>query len=382
MNNVPETVLQDCLDFMEQGESIEQILARYPELESELRPFLETAAQLTNLAPQPSLAAKQQSQQAFLAHAAGLKTTPIQPSPWYRLRQLLLPLVSLAVVLILFVTTAVSVSTSAIPGDALYSVKRLVENVRLNQASNPETAMALIEQYRQERIREVQALLRTGRSAEVMFEGEIEAIQPEEWTVATINVLLVADTSIGGGKPQVGETARVNGRTENSMLIASLIEVLTGSAATPEPEPTPEPRQTIAPTITATATATATAEPTEEPTVEPTPTQTATATPQPTATITPLPTATPSPMPTAPPANDNDDDENDNSGNDNDGGSNDNENDNGDENHNDNGDGDSNDNDNENDNSGDNDNGNDNDDDNSGSNDNDNSNDDDEVDNG
>ena len=167
MNNVPEALLQDCLDFMEQGESIEQILARYPELEAEIRPFLETAVQLVNLAPQPSLAAKQKSQKAFLAHAEGLKVAPIQPTSWYRLRQILLPLVSLGAVLFLFITTAVSVSASAIPGDALYSVKRVVENFRLVQTSDPETAVALQEQYRQERIREVQALLRTGRSAEV-----------------------------------------------------------------------------------------------------------------------------------------------------------------------------------------------------------------------
>jgi hypothetical protein len=338
MNNVPEAVLQESLDFMEQGESIEQILARYPEMAKELRPFLNTAVQLTTLAPQPSLAAKQQSQQAFLAHAASLKTEPIQPSPWYRLRRLLLPLVSLAVVLILFSTAAVFVSTSAIPGDALYPVKRLVEDIRLNQTNNPETAVALVEQYRQERIREVQALLRTGRSAEVTFDGEIEAIQPEEWMVAAINVMLDAETSVEG-RPQVGELARVNGRTEDGVLTASTIEVLTSSPDPPEPEPTALPTQIILPTETATATVRPTNQPTKEPTPEPTPSQTATPTPWPTATITPspLPTAVPSPQPTATPPDDNDNDNNDNDDNDNDNDDNDN-NDNDDNDNNDNGD--------------------------------------------
>lgn len=338
MNDVPEAVLQESLDFMEQGESIEQILARYPEQAKTLRPFLETAIQLATLAPQPSLAARQQSQQAFLAHAESLRATPIRPSGWYRMRQLLLPLVSLAVVLILFGTTAVFVSSSAIPGDALYPVKRLVENVRLNRAGDPETAVALAEQYRQERIREVQALLRTGRAAEVTFEGEIEAIEPEEWTVATINVMLDAETSIEG-RPQVGELARVHGRTADGVLTASRIEILTGSATPPETEPTPQPTKTTAPTATVPATATEvpSREPTAEPTIEPTPTQTAT--PQPTATIapSPLPTATPSPQPTLPPANDNDDD---NSNEDDDANDNDDDNDN-DDNDNDNDDGDS-----------------------------------------
>ncbi len=126
MNDVPESLLQESLDLLEQGESVEEILAKYPEAFAELRPFLQTAVQVASLASQPTVAAKRKSQQAFLAHAKGLKVTPIRPSAWYRLRQILLPLVSLAVVLILFATTAVTVSGSDIPGDAFYPVKRLV----------------------------------------------------------------------------------------------------------------------------------------------------------------------------------------------------------------------------------------------------------------
>lgn len=315
MNNVPEAVLYECLDLMERGESIEQIIARYPEMAEGLRPFLETADQLAKVAPQPSLAAKQKSQKAFLAHAQSLNVTPVRPSPWYRLRQILLPIASLALVLILFATTAVSVSVSAIPGDALYPVKRLVENVRLNQAADVETAVALMEQYREERIREVQALLRTGRSAEVVFEGEVTAMQPEQWRVAEINVLVDAQTIIMG-TAQIGDTARVNGRTENGKLIANTIEIITHGSPPPEATNTPEPLPS------------ATVAPATDPTAEPEPTKTATTSPtrQPTATqqptavdtpsVTPAATATPSPMPT-PTASPTDDDGNDNNSNDN-----------------------------------------------------------------
>lgn len=350
MNNVPEAVLLASLDFMEQGESIEQILARYPDAKEALRPFLETAVQLASLAPQPSLAAKNESQKAFLAHAKGLKTTPIQPSPFYRFRQLLLTALSLGVVLFLFAVTAVSVSASAIPGDALYPVKRVVEDFRLAQAGDPATAVALREQYRQERIREVQALLRTGRSADVMFEGEVEQIQAESWTVETIQVMLDAETEVVG-QPQVGETARVTGRTGAGKLTAATIEMLTSAAPVPAPTQTPEPIPSPLPT--ATATQEATAVPTAASTLAPTPTQTTTPTSTPTATITPSPqpTSTPTLMPTAP-ANDNNDNGNDNDD-DNDNGNDDNENDNGndnDDNDNDNDDDGNNNNDNDNDN--------------------------------
>ena len=357
MKDVPEAVLNDCLDLLEHGQSIENIVARYPELASELRPFLHTATQLATLAPQPSLAAKQASQKAFLAHAASLKVAPLRPTPWYRLRQILLPLASLALVLVLFVTTAVSVSASAIPGDALYSVKRLVETVRLNQVSDPDSAVALMELYHQERIREVQALLRAGRSAEVMFEGDVEDFQTAEWTVASIR-MAVKETTIIMGTPQLGEMARVNGRTLNGELIASSIVMLTGSAVDPESTATPEPIAT----------------PTLAPTEEPSETSTPVSTPQPANTASPTPTrrpsATPTPTSTVPRANDNDDsntnddnnnnnadnsngdDDNQNDSNDNDGGSNNNNNnDNGDnDNENDSNDNGNDDNENDNDN--------------------------------
>ncbi len=314
MNNVPEAVLQESLGFLERGESIEQIVARYPEMAAELRPFLQTAVQLTTLAPQPTLAAKQNSQKAFLAHAQSLNVTPIRPSTWYRLRQILLPLASLAMVLVLFASMAVSISAAAIPGDALYGVKRLVENVRLNQANDSETAVALLETYRQERIREVQTLLRTGRTAEVSFEGLIEGMQPAQLTVATIRVTLDDETQVYAG-PQLGELVRVYGRTSNSQLTASAIELLSGPTTDVEPLPTPFP----SPLPTLLPSATSTPQPTTRATTESTTEPTATATQQPTATLVPtlVPTMPPSPVPTQPPANDNGDDDNRNDNDDN-----------------------------------------------------------------
>lgn len=351
MNDVPEAVLQECLDYMEQGESVDAIIARFPEVGADLRPFLETAVQLATLAPQPSLAAKQHSQKAFLAHAESLKVTPVRPSTWYRVRQTLLPLASLALLLILFSAAAVSVSASAIPGDALYPVKRLVENARLNRTEDPTAAAELLAEFDRERIREVQTLLRTGRSAEVTFDGVIEAMRPEEWTVAEVEVTVNDETALLG-QLNVGDLVRVIGRTSSGTLTAITIELLGPSTSTPEPGPTP----TAVPTILAEPTATLepTAEPTREPTVEPSavpteePTAAVTATAEPTATLAPtLPPPTATSQPTQPPSNDNDDDDDsddDNSnddGNSNDGGGDDNGNSN-DDNNNDNDDDDDN----------------------------------------
>ena len=356
MNDVPEAVLHESLDLMEQGESIEKILVRYPDVASGLRPFLETAAQLATLAPQPSLAAKQKSQKAFLAHAKSLNVAPAQPSSWYRLRQILLPLASLALVVILFGATAVSVSGSAIPGDALYPVKRIVENVQLNRANDVEAATALMDEYRQERIREVLSLLRTGRTVEVSFQGEVEAVQTDQWTIATIEVFLNAETDITG-EPQIGETALVTGMTQSGMFIASSIDMLTGTEMPPVQVETPEP--ILVPTEPATVTATLepSVEPTEDPTATPTATATATLTREPTATVTVTPTALPTftptvpptAVPTTPPDNGDNDNNNDSNANDNGDDSNSNDGDDDDEDNGNSNNGNANDNDNKND---------------------------------
>ena len=53
-----EVKLIECLDALAQGESVEQILARYPQDAAQLRPLLQTAAGLPALRMEPSEAVK------------------------------------------------------------------------------------------------------------------------------------------------------------------------------------------------------------------------------------------------------------------------------------------------------------------------------------
>lgn len=369
MTTIPESTLLECMNLLEQGYSIEQILSRFPEQADELRPFLQTATQLTTIAPRPTLAAKAHSRQAFLNKAAQAQTAPARPSPWLQLRRLLLPVASLALFLALFAVALVATSASALPGDLLYDVKRLVEDVRLSRTVDPDALIDLREELAQERLREVEALLRADREAEASFEGPIQALADESWTVAGIEVQLTSQTVVEG-KPQLDETALVEGRTEDGQLFASRLVVLTGQPEDEAPEtpvatPEPEPTETAVPTETPLPTLTKTTTPTEEPEAEATETLTPapTTTPSPTATIiaptnTPLPTATLTPT-TMPGDDDNDNDDNGGNDNDNDDDNNNDDNDNDDD---DNSGGNSNDDDNGNDN-------NDNDDDNNNNND-------------
>jgi hypothetical protein len=351
MDKYFEVTLIECLDALEQGQSIDQILASYPELAAELRPVLKTAVTLPQLNVQPSLAAQHNSRNTFLAQAAAQKESKtVRPSPWVNLRRVLMPIASLALIVILFAAGLGPLSAGALPGDALYGAKILVENARSAFTANPATDAALTEQFNQRRIQEIKALLAQNQAADVAFTGEIEAVQPDSWTLSGLNTEINGETQIFGGDPLVGQMAMVNGRTANGRLIATTLTLLPTNdlppaTATATPTATPEPTETATAVFTDTPTPTPTL--TETATATATPTETPTETPEPSPTVTLTPTETPEPLPTDTPVpNDNGDDSNDNSGDDNS-----NDNDDSDDDHDDDDDDDDDDNDNDNHNS-------------------------------
>lgn len=316
-----EQLLMDALDLLEQNVPADEILARYPGEAEELRPFLATAVQLSALLGEPdtlpSPQAQVQSKEAFLAAADSLETSAARRSaavvsPWGWLQRFLAPVMALLLILFLAGATIVTAAGSSLPGDALYGTKRLVEQVRLSVAANPE---ALQQQYRQERIREAEQLLNIGRSAAVTISGEIQAVQDGRLVVGGLVVNLRGNTTVEG-MPFVGRQAVVEGHTEDGVLFADRI-VVDEQSGPPIPTPTPTNTATPLPTVTT------------EPTTTPLPSATTTSLPSPTNTLQPTdipptavpPTAVPSTQPPPPPppddngndnGNDNDDNANDN----------------------------------------------------------------------
>ncbi|VAW42813.1 Ribonuclease E, partial [hydrothermal vent metagenome] len=330
MKIIREQTLLNCLEMLEAGVSIEEIVAKHSWAAVEIETFLRVAVHLQQMSIEPPRpAARQKSQQAFLAQAAAMRADKRKEVfSWQTVQKAMLPLLALAMVLALFGIIFISASTAAVPGQLLYNTKRFVESYRLEQAEDPTAVANLRRQASDERVREVRAILRTDQTATVSFQGRINAQQPNSWVIAGIRVILDEQTEVEG-TAVIGALAQVNGRTQNGQLHANSIIILQEVPATPTPDPTP---------------------------------------PDPT-TPTPDPTDTPPVVGD----NDNNNDANDNSGNDNDNGNDNSDNDNSNDNSGDNGNDNSGD--NSNDNSGDNGNdnsGNDNDNDNSG---NDNSND-------
>ena len=260
--------LDDCLNAIASGATVEAAVSRYPALANELRPMLEAARRVgasSVLAAVPRT--EQRSSRAkFLGRAAGLRAGPRRGF----LQQLLATrawATGLAVVLVLVIGTygVVSASAPSLPGDALYGVKRTVEQVQLSLAPDPQTHDQLSEQFAARRVDEARTLIARKRAAEVEFRGRVESITGERWSVAGLTVIVASGTRVNGN-PAPGVLVEVTGATQPAGTVrASEISVVTEGETDTEPITS----------TTATASPTATPTETEEP-ASPTPMEDAT----------------------------------------------------------------------------------------------------------
>jgi hypothetical protein len=234
MDSALEARLIDCLDALEAGESIESVLARYPDDASRLRPSLELAAALPAMHRELSEFAEARARRRFLAQAESLRqASPSRPGRWLR------SLAAVAAVVLVVGVGLAGLSGTALPGGPLYGLKRSVEEVRLSLAPNDSARAAINRRIKQTRRDEVLALLRAPRDLDiaVMFEGVVEAMEPGQWLVSGIPLTIDSSAQIDGS-PAVGDEVQVNARLTAGILHVQSIQLLS------EPRPTP-PSQTL-----------------------------------------------------------------------------------------------------------------------------------------
>ncbi len=136
MKNNFDTVLDECVELVRKGEAdIETCLARYPEYSEDLRGFLETALAFQDEGvPEPSHQAMDQGRERLLKAVADRRLTR---NPGFLGRFLGNPALKLAgamaglAALLLVGGGMALASGDSLPGDALYPVKRGMEDVRL-----------------------------------------------------------------------------------------------------------------------------------------------------------------------------------------------------------------------------------------------------------
>jgi hypothetical protein len=226
MNKLYEA-LENCLRQLEQGTDLETCLKRYSEQADELRPLLEAALRAHDLRiPKASSEVMRRERARLLQHAAQMREvehgTSHSPVRSFRMAAAVL---MLTLILALSGTGLVRASSSALPGDNLYPVKRTWEDVRLWFVFNPEQREAVESKYEQERLDEVDELFAEGRAVTVSFSGVVTEQTVERWLISGVSVLTDNQTQLPSEQIYVGDSVIVTGRTQpGGFVLATKIE--------------------------------------------------------------------------------------------------------------------------------------------------------------
>jgi hypothetical protein len=131
--------------------------------------------------------------------------------------------ITIILTLVLVVLALNYLAADTIPGDFLYGVKRLSENVHLAVTTNPERQAELEEVFNQRRLAEIETLIQQNRPAVVQFRGALKTKGENLWIVEDHTIFLPDDVTVDP-KIREGDVIEIVGllRT-NNVLVADTI---------------------------------------------------------------------------------------------------------------------------------------------------------------
>jgi hypothetical protein len=162
-----EQSLDDCLEQLKKGKTIEDCLRLYPDMKKELKPYLETAFEIKENVPvvSPSEAYKLALKERLLATIGReVVTKPAVPrcilwSPR------LYPRIALAILIICGILFgSVYASAKSLPDSPLYPLKKAVENTQIFLTLDSLDKASLHLKFAQRRINEAEAMIEKNKS--------------------------------------------------------------------------------------------------------------------------------------------------------------------------------------------------------------------------
>jgi hypothetical protein len=237
--------LEICLQALDKGADLESCLALFPDLMDDLRPILTAAVQAHSAAirevPAEVLsrgkarvlqaAAEMREQRA----AAPVVTSSNKRSKSFfgpRFFRLAITTASMLAFLLTSGTGLVNASSSALPGDNLYPVKRSWEDVRLFFVFDENSKEQLSEEFDHERVQEIEELYSENRVAEVDFNGVVGSITNDVWVIGGLNIVIDHETQLSNSILS-GSTVRVTGETDDGVIKAGQIVLVATPGITP-----------------------------------------------------------------------------------------------------------------------------------------------------
>ena len=177
-----EEALNDCIERMDGGESLDDCLNSYPDLADELKPLLELshAVTETSLSIKPRGEFKAAARYRFHQALAEKESKAAKTAPAPRRWRFKWATVALAVLVVFVVGGGMGVaSANSMPGDTLYGVKTFVERIQMGLTFGSENKAQLHLDLAEERSEEMQTLIDEGdlegaNSIEVKLANHLE----------------------------------------------------------------------------------------------------------------------------------------------------------------------------------------------------------------
>jgi hypothetical protein len=199
-----ENILNECIDRMLRGESVEQCLARYPEQTRELEPLLRTAVgarEAADVEPRPEFKAQVryqiQSRLSAKEQRAEHKRMPVLG--W--VPRWAMVVAAILLVVVLAGGSTVAASSDSLPGDTLYPVKTATERVQMLFAFSDVAKAKLEAKFAGRRVQEMARLAERGDTENlgdlaVRFEehlARIEGLSARIMAADSENMAKIAD---------------------------------------------------------------------------------------------------------------------------------------------------------------------------------------------
>ncbi len=163
-----ENIVDECLERLRQGESVEQCLARYPELAAELAPLLRVAeaSQKASSAvePRPEFKARARYEIQSQLHDKERKTQPKKLSFAGWMPRWAVAVASVILIFLVAGTSTVAASSSSMPDDTLYPVKLATERVQLGLSRGDIKKARVNVRLADRRVKEIVYLAKKGDS--------------------------------------------------------------------------------------------------------------------------------------------------------------------------------------------------------------------------
>lgn len=160
-----DDILNECIERVLKGETIESCMASFPEHSAELEPLLRTAIttwNATEIQPRPEF--RQRAANDFQAAIRDLKTRRTGTFVW---QVRLVTVLSVIVVILMAGTSTVAAASNSQPDEPLYGVKLFTEDVRVALTPSATSKAELYAQFADTRVSEIIKMADEGKAAEV-----------------------------------------------------------------------------------------------------------------------------------------------------------------------------------------------------------------------